>query len=101
MASLSEHHKVLTDGVGKCSKPMWDGMGGPNGFCDEPAYGPQNPILRDVYCAGLACQRHGGPPPPRFVNGARVTNRERLTLRANLAAFMAAAPPRKRPEQPS
>jgi hypothetical protein len=55
---------VLTNGVGKCSKPMWSGMGMPNGFCDEPAYGEQNPILPHVYCGGLACPHHGGPPKP-------------------------------------
>ena len=64
MANLSEHHKVLTNGVGKCAKPMWDGMGMPAGFCDEPAYGRQSPILPNVYCSGLACPRHGGPQQP-------------------------------------
>lgn len=36
-------------------------------------------------------------PGDRFVNGARVTNRDRLLLRANMAAFIAAVPPRGRP----
>ena len=64
MASLSEHHTTLADGVGKCSKPMWSGMGMPAGFCDQPAYGKQDPMLPHVYCAGLACPEHGGPPAP-------------------------------------
>jgi len=38
MSTLSEHHKVLTNGIGKCSVPMWIG-GYPAGFCDEPAFG--------------------------------------------------------------
>lgn len=84
MASLNEHHKHLTDGVGKCSVPMW--MGGcPAGFCDEPAYGPQEPgqtrygdygpgyvngrwfaggVFSPGYCSGLACHAHGGPAAP-------------------------------------
>jgi hypothetical protein len=34
------HEKIDENGVGKCSVPMWcDGI--PAGFCDEPAYGPQ------------------------------------------------------------
>ena len=42
MASTSKHHHELTNGVGKCSVPMW--MGGfPAGFCDKPAYGPPVP----------------------------------------------------------
>jgi len=80
MASLSEHHKTLTNGVGKCSKPMWDGMGMPAGFCDEPAYGPQNPILPDVYCAGLACIRHGGPLLPNNEHPADFCRRLGITL---------------------
>ena len=40
MLSLSEHHKCLKDGVGKCSIPMWSN-GCPAGFCDKPAYGLQ------------------------------------------------------------
>ena len=71
----SEHHKKLTNGVGKCSVPMW--MGGlPAGFCDEDAYGkyipgdtfrhPNGDIIRfDGKYAGyvphLACPGHGGP----------------------------------------
>ena len=75
---MSEHHEVLTDGVGKCSVPMW--MGGvPAGLCDEPAFGEQEkeqerhgkwlvngnrgpgPRWYPGYCGGLACHRHGGP----------------------------------------
>lgn len=79
MASLSEHHKVLTDGVGKCSVPMWcNGL--PAGFCDEPAYGERPPCNEYVqawtgeriridgryngYVPGLACPAHGGPSKP-------------------------------------
>ena len=72
---LSKHHEELTDGVGKCSVPMWmDGC--PAGFCDEPAYGPQESgqmrygdwhwvgghrEWQSGYCSGLACHGHGGP----------------------------------------
>jgi len=79
MASLLNHHKVLTNGVGKCSAPMW--MGGcPSGFCDQPAYGerPHSAKFRDPwtgrerrvdgkydgYVSGLACPQHGGPNEP-------------------------------------
>ncbi len=64
MAVCSEHHKELTNGVGKCSKPMWDGYGMPNGFCDEPAYGEQTEEGKrryNRYVPYLACSRHGGP----------------------------------------
>lgn len=75
MAVCSEHHKVLTDGVGKCSKPMWSGYGGEAGFCDEPAYGPQEPGQQrsgewtrgqwyPSYTPFLACYNHGGPRKP-------------------------------------
>lgn len=83
MSSLSEHHKVLSHGVGKCSVPMWC-MGGPAGFCDAPSYGErprcreyysyaQERIVRedgkyDGYVPGLACPMHGGPPAPQPVN---------------------------------
>ena len=73
MACLSKHHQELTDGVGKCSIPMWSG-GCPAGFCDNPAYGPQEKGQRRYgefsrawgkwfsgYCSGLACYAHGGP----------------------------------------
>ncbi len=75
MATMSKHHQELTDGVGKCSVPMW--MNGlPAGFCDEPAYGvpPKTEYYRDSqghmarvdgkyhgYVPGLACRGHGGP----------------------------------------
>jgi len=36
MARIQKHHKELTNGVGKCSVPMWRG-GLPAGFCDQPA----------------------------------------------------------------
>lgn len=69
----SEHHHKLTDGVGKCSVPMWRN-GLPDGFCNKPAYGPQEEDQRrhgnyrsydgkwmPGYCSGLACYEHGGP----------------------------------------
>ena len=81
MSSSSEHHHKLTNGVGKCSVPMW--MGGcPAGFCDAPAYGhrPDCKMYRDGwtgelkrmdgkydgYVPGLACPGHGGPSKPYF-----------------------------------
>jgi len=66
MSSLYECHKVLTNGVGKCSRPCWDGYGMPNGFCDEPAYGPQEKgqTCSSLYVPALACYRHGGPKAP-------------------------------------
>jgi len=61
MACMNKHHQELTDGVGKCSVPMWSG-GCPAGFCDLPAYGKQIPQpYRQAYAPGLACPFHGGP----------------------------------------
>lgn len=75
---LSEHHKILKDGKGKCSVPMWRN-GVPAGFCDQDAFGPPVPSARwtdgygrthridgkyDGYVPGLACPAHGGPPCP-------------------------------------
>lgn len=79
MGTLSEHHKVLTNGVGKCSVPMWcNGL--PAGFCDRDAYGNFIPgeAYRDGwtgelkridgkyngYVPALACPHHGGPESP-------------------------------------
>lgn len=76
MATMSKHHQELTNGVGKCSVPMWcNGL--PAGFCDEPAYGTYIPgqRFRDAYTGelrridgkysgyvpALACSNHGGP----------------------------------------
>lgn len=81
MASTLKWHHELTNGVGKCSVPMW--MGGcPDGFCNKPAYGERPPgrTWRDAYTGerhrfdgryngyipGLACEAHGGPPPRHF-----------------------------------
>jgi hypothetical protein len=70
MSRLSEHHEKLTNGVGKCSVPMWSGFGTPAGFCDRDAYGPQRkrewwePVDALRYCPGLCCPLHGGPPNP-------------------------------------
>lgn len=76
---LSKWHEELTDGVGKCSVPMWR-MGLPAGFCDEPAYGNYIPgeTFRNGwtgerqrfdgkytgYVPALACPNHGGPEKP-------------------------------------
>lgn len=77
MGSLSRHHEELTDGVGKCSVPMWIN-GCPAGFCDAPAYGhrPEGEEWTDRfgrrhrldgryagYVPALACPAHGGPEP--------------------------------------
>ena len=78
MASTLKWHRELTNGVGKCSAPMWM-MGCPSGFCDEPAYGERPPSREwrnartgelhredgryNGYVTGLACEGHGGPPP--------------------------------------
>lgn len=76
MSRLSTHHEELTNGVGKCSVPMWcNGL--PADFCDEPAYGtrPDSKQYRDAttgqirrmdglysgYVPALACPIHGGP----------------------------------------
>lgn len=81
MASLSEHHKTLTNGAGKCSVPMWSG-GCPDGFCNRAAYGNYipGPMFRDAwtgerrrldgkysgYVPALACEMHGGPAAPHL-----------------------------------
>jgi hypothetical protein len=77
---MAKHHQELTDGVGKCSVPMWS-VGCPDGFCDRPAYGKPTPCqkFRDAwtgevrrldgryngYVPGLACVNHGGPEKPK------------------------------------
>lgn len=76
MSQLSDHHKALTDGKGKCSVPMWcNGM--PAGFCDQDAYGEETAKHRRraleaargpyaipaTYVPALACPGHGGPEP--------------------------------------
>lgn len=85
MGTINEHHKKLnTDGIGKCSVPMWLG-GAPSGFCNEPAFGerpdspqvwhsPQQRYVRadgryDGYVPGLACPCHGGPSTRAFLDG--------------------------------
>lgn len=71
MSSTSKHHQELTNGVGKCSVPMWCG-GLPEGFCDKDAYGEQtkeylsrfprwDKYRQPAYAPGLACSGHGGP----------------------------------------
>ena len=85
MASCSRHHLELNEmGEGKCSVPMWSCVGGPDGFCDKPAYGEQPPsvirtrwdghVYRDDgryagYVPGLACPIHGGPRVRAFMDG--------------------------------
>lgn len=85
MSATMKHHHELTNGLGKCSVPMW--MGGcPAGFCDEQAFGkyvdgeryPHAPHIRqemrgrrtdnkfDGHVPGLACPMHGGPKCPGF-----------------------------------
>lgn len=81
MSMTSKEHHELTNGIGKCSVPMWMG-GAPCGFCDKPAYGvrPPSQLGRDAYTGrtfrldfrydgyvpGLACVAHGGPEPTHF-----------------------------------
>lgn len=78
MASTMKWHHELTNGVGKCSVPMWS-MGCPAGFCDKPAFGkpPKSRTFWNYaagemqredgryngYVPGLACEGHGGPAP--------------------------------------
>lgn len=105
MAILQEHHKVLTNGVGKCSVPMWSN-GTPAGFCDEPAYGREEKGQMRYgdwvqfhkwapgYVPALACYTHGGPKAPEGTNTLRIEfvyqaeNWDRI--RTALADFMAA-----------
>lgn len=85
MPTLSPHHQTLdANGEGKCSVPMWF-LGGPSGFCDEPAYG-ERPVCKtwrdpwtgetrredgryDGYVPSLACPAHGGPKSRAFMDG--------------------------------
>ena len=76
MSTTMKHHRELTNGVGKCSVPMWMN-GSPAGFCDKPAFGerPECKEWRNAYTGrmnrfdglyngyvpGLACAGHGGP----------------------------------------
>lgn len=55
---------------GRCTVPMFSGMGFPDGYCDKPANGPQLPeallrqqrsMQRAPYCPGHCCPDHGGP----------------------------------------
>jgi len=78
MSTLADHHKVLKNGKGKCSVPMWSG-GCPSGFCDRDAFGKyiRGPEYAEGpsrgqridgkysgYVPSLACQIHGGPECP-------------------------------------
>lgn len=63
MARCGKDHLELTDGVGRCSVPMWRN-GLPAGFCNELAYGeptPEGKLRYTGYVPGLACFGHGGP----------------------------------------
>jgi hypothetical protein len=71
---MSKHHQELTNGIGKCSVPMWcNGM--PAGFCDKPAYSEpikevghwENGVFYKQYIPGLACREHGGSDTPEDV----------------------------------
>ena len=83
MSAISKHHKELTNGVGKCSVPMW--MGGlPAGFCCDEAYGERSKgemfmnyaagrMMRfdgkyNGYVPALACPGHGGPEKKQALN---------------------------------
>ena len=75
MSTLSECHKKLTNGVGKCSVPMWGG-GMPAGFCDDEAYSRQTEEDRQwrdgtnryIYVPALACPAHGGHKKKKALN---------------------------------
>lgn len=74
---MTRHHEELTNGVGRCSVPMFVYPGTPAGFCDRPAHGvrPPGEEWRDAWTGemkrldgrynghvpGLACPAHGGP----------------------------------------
>lgn len=77
MTRMGKCHEELTDGIGKCSVPMWS-AGCPAGFCNNDAFGfrPKSRVLiradqyRPAICEdgrysgyvpGLACPVHGGP----------------------------------------
>ena len=82
MSRLFKYHEELINGEGKCSVPMWC-MGGPAGFCDNPAYGFQLSYKQfkrndgtwfrtdggyDGYVPALACPAHGGPTKEQVLN---------------------------------
>lgn len=89
MSCLSEHHKTLTNGIGKCSVPMW--MNGcPAGFCDKDAYG-ERPACKEYivggqsfrhdgkysgYVPALACPIHGGPTKEDALNLCKYCQKE-------------------------
>lgn len=85
MTRMNSHHQQLNDqGEGRCSVPMFSGVG-PAGFCDKPAYveRPDSPerynhcsqsYYREDgrysgYVPGLACRGHGGPEFRTFKDG--------------------------------
>ena len=84
MRGREDHHKLDSDGVGRCSVPMW--QMGIQCFCDAPAYGNREEppyYWRDGYTGerkrsdgryngyvpGLACYVHGGPKYRAYLDG--------------------------------
>ena len=70
MGRLSEGHKQIIHGRGRCSVPMWVYPGYPAGFCDKPAYGKQQRDRKHManYVSALACANQevyklGAPEP--------------------------------------
>lgn len=83
MSQLSKHNQELTNGVGKCSVPMWM-CGMPAGFCDKEAYSKRPPSKTwwnyaanqqmrsdrryNGYVPSLACPMHGGEKKEKVLN---------------------------------
>lgn len=68
---LSNCHRELTNGVGKCSVPMWQYPGIPAGFCNRPAYSERlkkRYYRYDGYVPALACPAHGGHEKNEILN---------------------------------
>jgi len=80
MSYMSDHHRTLTDGVGKCSVPIF-GNNMPAGFCDRKAYGEQ-PSTGPHYAPGLACPSHGGPPLNQITPPKAMTDPTAIDLKA-------------------
>ena len=92
---LSKCHQELTNGVGKCSVPMWcDGL--PAGFCDNPAYSEitsEGKKRYSRYVGGLACYAHGGIEYPENMilqmdgNMWCATYKDFINLQESIAGF--------------
>ena len=81
MSTLNKQHKELTNGLGKCSVPMWGG-GLPSGFCDNDAYSDRPKGAEYIvhgtsfrhdgryagYVPALACPAHGGLKKEEVLN---------------------------------